>query len=83
MYLAVGKVVSGTMPTVPHVFNPTSERFAKALVARIGCGKKRITPWMPHAFLQWFMTLFPENVVERSVSQEVTEILKMDMKKHE
>jgi len=78
MYLNVGEVVSSTMKITPSLFAPTSERFAKAVVARIGCGRKQITPWMPHAVLEWFMTMLGENIVERFARKEVSMLLAME-----
>jgi 17beta-estradiol 17-dehydrogenase / very-long-chain 3-oxoacyl-CoA reductase len=78
MYLNVGEVVSSTMQITPGLFAPTSERFAKAVVARIGCGRKQITPWMPHAVLEWFMTMLGESIVERFTRQEVSKLLAME-----
>jgi 17beta-estradiol 17-dehydrogenase / very-long-chain 3-oxoacyl-CoA reductase len=59
---------------------PTSERFAKAAVARIGCGRRRITPWMPHAVLQWLMTTLGETAMQGSINHEVSNILKQVIK---
>jgi 17beta-estradiol 17-dehydrogenase / very-long-chain 3-oxoacyl-CoA reductase len=80
MYAAVGEVVSNTMRVKPHLFTPTSERFAKAFVARIGCGQRRITPWMPHAVQQWAMTPLGESVVEMFSGNEVAHIMKQEIK---
>jgi 17beta-estradiol 17-dehydrogenase / very-long-chain 3-oxoacyl-CoA reductase len=80
MYAAVGEVVSNTMRVKPHLFSPTSERFAKAFVARIGCGKRRITPWMPHAVQQWVMMPLGESVIEIFSGNEISQIMKQEIK---
>ena len=83
MYMAVGKVVTGTMPTVPNLFNPTSERFAKSLVPKLGCGRRRITPYMPHAIESSIIPLLGDKIIERAISKEVGEILKLGNPKHD
>ena len=63
-YATVGTVVTNTMRTTPHIFNPTSERFAKALVARIGCAPDEYTVWMPHAVQMWAMKILGDSFIE-------------------
>jgi 17beta-estradiol 17-dehydrogenase / very-long-chain 3-oxoacyl-CoA reductase len=80
MYLAVGNVVTNSTRTIPHLFNPTSERFAKAVVARIGCGRRRITPYMPHAIQQWCVTMIGESSVQRVIARELSNLLQENKK---
>lgn len=81
VYVAVATVVTNTMRTVPHVFNPTAERFARALVSRVGCAEDEYTAWMPHAVQMWFMKKLGEGMIERYAAPTVKAIFE-DMAKN-
>lgn len=74
-YLVVGPVQSNSMPVQATLASPSSERFAKALVARIGCGWRRYAPWMPHAVMQWAMELMGESTVDKYSEEAIGELL--------
>ncbi|KAH8084876.1 NAD(P)-binding protein [Cristinia sonorae] len=74
-YVTVGTVVTNAMRTTPHLFNPTSERFAKALVARVGCAEDEYTAWMPHAIQMWFMKLLGDSFIESYAAPTMKGIL--------
>ncbi|KAI0940582.1 hypothetical protein AcW1_003739 [Taiwanofungus camphoratus] len=52
---------------------PPPERFARALVGKIGCGWRRYAPWMPHAVMQWAVGLMGERTVDQYVAEAVRE----------
>jgi len=75
VYVTVGTVVTNAMRTTPHIFNPSSERFAKALVARIGCAPDEFTAWAPHAMQMWFMKRLGDAVIEKYTAPAMEEII--------
>lgn len=54
-YLQVSFVQSGAVRMPASVTIPTSERFAKAVVATAGCGKRSYVPYWGHAAQLWFV----------------------------
>ncbi|PCH40815.1 NAD(P)-binding protein [Wolfiporia cocos MD-104 SS10] len=70
-YLAVGSVTSNSNRVTSSLVSPTASRFAKALVSRIGCGKRSYAPWLPHAAMQWLIELLPVSMVDRLVAAEM------------
>ncbi|CCM00498.1 uncharacterized protein FIBRA_02532 [Fibroporia radiculosa] len=66
-YLVVGSVCSSTNRTgVRETLSmPSTERFGRALVSQIGCGRRRYAPYMPHAIIQWVMDILGERLVDK------------------
>ncbi|THH33310.1 hypothetical protein EUX98_g939 [Antrodiella citrinella] len=75
VYVTVGTVVTNAMRTTPHIFNPTSERFAKALVARVGCAEDEYTAWAPHVLQMWSMKLLGDSFIEVYAASTIKEII--------
>ncbi|KZT70375.1 NAD(P)-binding protein [Daedalea quercina L-15889] len=66
--ITVGEVQSNSHKATASLVCPTADRFAKAVVARIGCERRQYTPWMPHAMLNWVTGLLPEYVLDKTVA---------------
>ncbi len=79
-YFVVGEVVSNSMRSPSGVFRPTSQRFAKHFVEAMGCGWERVTPYWPHAFQPWAVTLLGERLVGRYAAERIRELLAQDLK---
>ena len=77
MYVIVGSVASGSHKISPTFFSPSSEVYAKALVDKIGCGKRVISPYLPHALQMFFVRSMPESIVNMVEMQSMEEELKM------
>ncbi|PCH40817.1 NAD(P)-binding protein [Wolfiporia cocos MD-104 SS10] len=80
-YLAVGQVQSNSLRVQASLSSPTSERFAKAVVAHLGCGWRRYAPWMPHAVMQWAMEFLGEKAVDMFTAQAIGQMLEEREKK--
>ena len=54
-YLSVGSVRSENhvVPMAQSLRTPSSDTFARALVAQIGTGGRVVTPYWPHAMIKW------------------------------
>ena len=82
-YLVAGPVHSDNndSPMGENFRTPSCEKFAKAVIARTGCGKRRIAPWPVHAFLLWFMgNILGEAAVDRFSAQEIHSLIEQSRK---
>ena len=49
---------------------PTSEKFARAVLCKIGPGRgRRFIPYWPHRLLFWVMEISPENILRQPVTE--------------
>jgi len=55
--------------------SPSAETFAKAYVARIGCGWRLYHPYMVHAVQDWFMQGLGERAVDMFVAQRMRQLV--------
>lgn len=63
-YLDVGPVNSAANRLAPSLTTPSSPAFAKALVDKIGCGKRSYAPYYMHALIGAMGDVLPESWVE-------------------
>ncbi|KAI0749954.1 NAD(P)-binding protein [Daedaleopsis nitida] len=77
-YLAVGSVHSEnhTIPMPPTLSTPTSEDFAKSIIARLGCGQRCVTPYAVHSALQWMVGLMSDSSVDKFSADQMATMLK-------
>ncbi|KAI0684914.1 NAD(P)-binding protein [Cytidiella melzeri] len=68
MYLRVGSVVSGSHRVPATLFSPSSELFAKHIVHKIGCGKRSVMVYLPHALQLWSMRLMPDSFILKALA---------------
>lgn len=71
MCLNIGNVISSSYKPEPSIFTPTAEVFGKHVVARIGCGRPVVFPYMFHALQAFITDLIPAAVLEREVRAEM------------
>jgi len=62
MYMVVGEVTSNSVRKDTTLLRPDSDTFARSMVNTMGCGQRRITPYIWHAISMWFVQAFGENV---------------------
>ncbi|KAI0937288.1 hypothetical protein AcV5_005231 [Taiwanofungus camphoratus] len=74
-YLVLGLVSTNSMRTKATLMCPSSKSFAKALVEKIGYGRRRYTPWMPHAVMEWVMGMVGERAVNALLARIMEPIL--------
>ncbi|KAH9948391.1 NAD-P-binding protein [Amylocystis lapponica] len=70
-YLAVGPVVTNLMRVDESLASPNVVPFAKALVARMGCGWGQYSPWMPHAAMQFIGEVLGRTAMENIIAKRV------------
>lgn len=49
----------------PHFFGPSATAMAKAILARVGCGRKSVVPYWTQALQQSMMVLMPDWLADR------------------
>jgi 17beta-estradiol 17-dehydrogenase / very-long-chain 3-oxoacyl-CoA reductase len=80
MYLVVGQVSTNAFPRNPDPLRPDSDTFAKAVVHKIGCGKRRIAPYLGHAVSHWFAEALGEDLGEWTVAQAMKQLFSEESK---
>lgn len=74
-YLAVGPVNSASMPQKPSLNTPTSEQFARAIIRRTGCGRRRVAPYWMHAVSTFAVGGLGERTVDYYTAQEMKTLI--------
>ncbi|KAI0833777.1 NAD-P-binding protein [Trametes gibbosa] len=76
-YLAVGPVNSASMHQAPSLHTPTSETFGRAIVARTGCGLRRVAPYAMHAVSQVVVSALGQRAVDTFTAQEMKTLIEV------
>ncbi len=75
-YLAVGPVHTASMPPQrPGLNTPTSEQFARAIVQRTGCGRRRVAPYAMHAVSTFVVGGLGDRTVDYYTAQEMKTLI--------
>lgn len=74
-YLMVGQVQTNSVRCEATWGSPSSETFAKAMVARIGCGWRMYAPYMPHAVMRWAMELLGERAIDKYTAEAIGKLM--------
>ncbi|RPD54319.1 NAD(P)-binding protein [Lentinus tigrinus ALCF2SS1-7] len=78
-YLVAGPVQTG--PMGENFRTPSCETFAKAVMARTGCGGRRVVPYAVHAVLLWFMgNVLGDAAVDRFSAEEIRSLIEQAKK---
>ncbi|KAI0340286.1 NAD(P)-binding protein [Trametopsis cervina] len=80
MYLSVGSVVSNSNRVDQGLFAPDTQTFAKSLVAKIGCGKRKVFAYLPHAVQLWSTGFLPEALLNKLVADAQKEQIRVAKK---
>jgi 17beta-estradiol 17-dehydrogenase / very-long-chain 3-oxoacyl-CoA reductase len=81
MYLSVGQVSTNAMRKARSFVCPDADTFAKAVVDRIGCGRRRIAPYVGHAITQWSVDMIGVDLGEMVVAQAMKQMFFSEGKK--
>ncbi|EPS94306.1 NAD-binding protein [Fomitopsis schrenkii] len=81
-YLSVGNVSTPGNPQDVSLMTPSAAAFAKALVDKIGCGKRFYTPSRPHAILGSAAAVLPERTVDAIAAQMIEKAHEAQRKRH-
>ena len=68
LHVMVGRVLNQSSgDTKAGLFVPTSREFAKAALAKVGCGRRDVTAWWPHELQIAVTGMLPEWMVEKLI----------------
>jgi len=62
--LITGSVHTGSNRKPITFSRPSAETYAKSVLSIVGCGRKSVMPYWPHALQSVFVSLLPERVVD-------------------
>ena len=79
-YLGVCSVVSKIHRIEPSLLSPTAEAFARRVVARLGCGRRVVYPYIWHAIQAWSTSVSPSWVLNQRVAVTMEEELRASKK---
>ena len=77
-YLAVGAVNSENhdAPMAVGLSTPTSEAFARAIINRTGCGRRRVAPYAVHGMMQYFLQeVLGDGVIDEASAAEMKSLI--------
>lgn len=74
MYISVGQVSTNALKRPTSFLCPDADTFAKAVVGKIGCNKRRITPYVGHAMSQWVVDMLGVSLGETIVAQSMKQM---------
>ena len=81
-YLLTGQVQSNSMRLKPTLDTPTSEAYAKAIVARMGCGYRAYCPYWVHAAMKYFSDVAGESVQDNYSAQAIADLIALHEKEN-
>ncbi|KZT70379.1 NAD(P)-binding protein [Daedalea quercina L-15889] len=81
-YLLTGQVQSNSMRLATSLVTPASETYAKAIVARMGCGWRAYCPYWIHAAQKWFMDIVGEGVQDKYSAVAIADLVALHEKKN-
>ncbi|MBE9464017.1 SDR family NAD(P)-dependent oxidoreductase [Dyadobacter subterraneus] len=74
--ILTGSVHTGSNKKPVSFLRPSSQHFAKKVLSVVGCGKKSVMPYWPHAAQTYLLSLLPErmmdNAMKNSMQKEVS-----------
>lgn len=65
----------------PSLFHPSATTMAKACLARVGCGRKLVVGYFPHAVQSLLLDLLPDNLADQAMLGEIRPRWEADAKK--
>jgi 17beta-estradiol 17-dehydrogenase / very-long-chain 3-oxoacyl-CoA reductase len=65
--ILTGSVHTGSNKKPVSFMRPSSAHFAKKVLAIVGCGKKSVMPYWPHAVQTYLLSLLPEQMTDNAL----------------
>lgn len=75
--LLTGSVNTGANKKEVTFMRPDSRTYAKAVLNIVGCGRKSIMPYWPHAIQTFVMSLLPERLLDNATKSAIQKELNM------
>ncbi|KIJ54928.1 hypothetical protein M422DRAFT_153177 [Sphaerobolus stellatus SS14] len=80
MYLVVGEVSTNSVQKEATLFCPNADTFARWVIARIGCGRRQITPYIFHAVAQWLIESCGKDMAVKIIAEVMRQLYYSDKK---
>ncbi|MCE7039090.1 SDR family NAD(P)-dependent oxidoreductase [Dyadobacter sp. CY312] len=74
--ILTGSVHTGSNKKPVSFLRPSSRQFAKKVLSVVGCGKKSVMPYWPHAVQTYLLSLLPERMMDRAMKNAIRQELK-------
>jgi 17beta-estradiol 17-dehydrogenase / very-long-chain 3-oxoacyl-CoA reductase len=75
--LLTGSVNTGSNQKPVSFLRPSSETYAKHVLSIVGCGKKSVMPYCPHAVQTYLTSLLPEAMIDKAMRNAMLKELSM------
>lgn len=77
--ILTGSVHTGSNKKPVSFLRPSSRHFAKKVLSVVGCGKKSVMPYWPHAVQTYLLSLLPERMMDRAMKNAMRQELKQSI----
>jgi 17beta-estradiol 17-dehydrogenase / very-long-chain 3-oxoacyl-CoA reductase len=74
--ILTGSVHTGSNKKPVSFLRPSSRHFAQKVLSVVGCGKKSVMPYWPHAVQTYLLSLLPERMMDRAMKNAMQQELK-------
>lgn len=75
LYLHVGEVATKALARPPAFGRPDADRFGKAVVDRLACGRWEVTPYILHTVFCWFLSNAGEYLTEKMMASNMKQMV--------
>lgn len=75
--LLTGSVNSGSNKKPVRFLRPSAATYAKHILNIVGCGRKSIMPYWPHAVQTFLISLLPERIIDRATKKALQKEMKL------
>jgi len=74
--LLTGSVNTGSNTKPVSFMRPSAATYARQVLARVGCGRKSIMPYWPHALQTFLISVLPEKMIDNATKRAMQAELK-------
>lgn len=74
--ILTGSVHTGSNKKPVSFLRPSSGHFAKKVLSVVGCGKKSVMPYWPHAVQTYIISLLPEQMMDKAMKNAMQQEVK-------
>jgi 17beta-estradiol 17-dehydrogenase / very-long-chain 3-oxoacyl-CoA reductase len=79
--LLTGSVNTGSNKKEVTFMRPTARKYAKSVLNVVGCGRKSIMPYWPHAIQTFIMNIMPEKLLDKATKNAIKK--ELDLQKRQ
>jgi len=78
--LLTGSVNTGTNKKPVSFIRPSASTYAKHVLKIVGCGRKSIMPYLPHAIQTYLISLLPERLIDNATKNAIKKEMAFGLK---